>query len=139
MANAFSEANPLEPERETPPEEILLSELSESDANALDEDGLESRIEGDERLFRLRPPLHARDDVTGGDPDDDWYQAEVVGEEAVGGDNPTPDQNVTEDLLRSAGIASIDGQGLRTANKLERRDHARWELNPESAEDYQER
>ncbi len=77
-------------------------------------------------------------DLTGGDLDNDWYQASVGGEEAVGGDNPTPDQNVTEQLLHSMGVDSVDGELIYTKEKLERRDRERWELDPSSAEDYPE-
>ncbi len=76
-------------------------------------------------------------DVTGGDLDDNLYQAEVVGEEAVGGQTPTPDQNVTEKLLQAMGVASVDGEPVQTKEKLERRDRVRWELDPLSSEDYQ--
>ncbi len=76
--------------------------------------------------------------LTGGDLDNDWYQASVGGEEAVGGDNPTPDQNVTEQLLHSMGVDSVDGELVYTKEKLERRDRERWELDPFSAEDYPE-
>ncbi len=48
-------------------------------------------------LTKLRTTMLSGSDVTGGDLDDNLYQAEVVGEEAVGGQAPTPDQNVTED------------------------------------------
>jgi hypothetical protein len=60
----------------------------------------------------------------------------VGGEEAVGGSNPTPDQNVTEDLLISMGIPSADGQPVQTLPDFLERDQDRWELEPESAEDY---
>ena len=89
-------------------------------------------------LTKLRTTMISGSDVTGGDLDDNLYQAEVVGEEAVGGQTPTPDQNVTEDLLHSMGISSVDGESVRTEEKLEWRDKKRWELDPESAEDYQE-
>ncbi len=36
------------------------------------------------------------------------------------------------------GISSVDGESVRTEEKLEWRDQKRWELDPESAEDYQE-
>ena len=77
-------------------------------------------------------------DLTGGDVDDDTYQAAVVGEEAVGGQTPTPDQNVTEELQRSMGIVADDGEPVHTQETLEERDHSRWELDPESSEDYPE-
>lgn len=61
-----------------------------------------------------------------------------MGEEAVGGQTPTPDQNVTEELLQSMGIASVDGEPVHTREKLERRDRGRWELDPLSSEDERE-
>lgn len=138
--NQFSDKNASDPQRETPPEEILLSELVDTDSGDPMSDGLFDNADGSgQRLFKLRMPKYAGADVTGGDPDDDWYQAEVVGEEAVGGENPTPDQNVTEDLLRSMGLGTEEGESVHTHNKLETRDRQRWELDPESAEDYQER
>lgn len=90
-------------------------------------------------LSRLKNTALFSSEVTGGDPDDNWYQAEVVGEEAVGGQTPTPDQNVTEQLLQAVGIGTVDGELVRVTEKLERRDLLRWELKPESSEDYQER
>ena len=134
-------------ERELPPpsenpvdEELLLADLvGAEEANFMFE-GLVDRDTGMGRtLEKLHYSGHAGSDVTGGDLDDDWYQAEVVGEEAVGGDTPTPDQNVTEKLLQSVGIDAPDGQPVRTKDNLESRDRSRWELEPDSAEDYVER
>lgn len=51
-------------------------------------------------------------------------------------DSPTPDQNVTEDLLHSVGLPSPDGKPIHTADHLQHRDYQRWELDPESSEDY---
>lgn len=77
--------------------------------------------------------------VTGGDIYSNQYQAEVDGEEAVGGTTPTPDQNVTEDLEAAVGLEMDDRSFLRTNDILEQRDDRRWELDPTSSEDYQER
>ena len=85
----------------------------------------------------LKKNLVANADVRGGDLDDNLYQAQVVGEEAVGGQTPTPDQNVTEKLLQAMGVASVDGEPVHTREKLERRDRVRWELDPLSSEDYE--
>ncbi len=138
--NEFDETNASESQRDTPPEEVLLSELvNADDLNPTGEGVFDFDGATEPRMFTLRMPQHHDSDTTGGDPDDDWYQAEVVGEEAVGGENPTPDQNVTEDLLRSVGIPMVEGESVHTQDKLEARDRCRWELNPESAEDYQER
>lgn len=142
MGNTNQSSKPPwpDPDRTLPPEEVLLSDLVDrDDMDALSDKLVDNGADAEPRVFKLNLPAHLGGNVTGGDPDDDWYQAEVVGEEAVGGENPTPDQNVTEDLLRSMGIAAEDHESVRTQNKLEWRDHQRWELNPESAEDYRER
>lgn len=120
-------------------EELLLADLIGTDNIDIVFEELSDRdAEIGTILKRLKNPTLYAEDVTGGDLDDDWYQAEVVGEEAVGGDNPTPDQSVTENLLHSMGITSIDGQPVETWKNLQRRDLERWELNPESSEDYRE-
>lgn len=138
--NKLNQDDGTNPRSETPPEEVLMSDLVDTDRiDPMSEALLEDQPGREQRLFKLRLPSHLDSGVTGGDPDDDWYQAEVVGEEAVGGDNPTPDQNVTEELQRSMGITATEGEAVRTHHKLQWRDHQRWELNPESAEDYQER
>jgi Family of unknown function (DUF6335) len=129
-----------------PPEEVLMTDLLRADSlNHPETDSLEAIEQFDpnqedlslnQRVFRLRVPQNTGANVTGGDLDDDWYQAEVAGEEAVGGGNPTPDQNVTEDLQRSMGIGTEGYESIRTHSRLLSRDHHRWELEPESAEDY---
>ena len=104
-----------------------------ADRNPIDRTAEIARILKKLRIFGCSSP-----NLTGGDLDNDGYQASVVGEEAVGGDNPTPDQNVTEQLLHSMGVDSVDGELVYTKEKLEWRDRERWELDPISAEDYQE-
>ena len=42
-------------------------------------------------------------------------------------------------LGAAAGIELPDGEILHTTDMLEERDENRWELDPSSAEDYQER
>jgi len=82
---------------------------------------------------------HGMTGVTGGDPDVDIDDAYFTGEEAPGGDNPTPDQDIVEDIGKSLGVTYDDSEELKGANKLEERDKHRWELDPASAEDYRER
>lgn len=77
--------------------------------------------------------------LTGGDIDARWDQAEAVGDEAVGGTVATPDQNVVEELGAAVGLDYDDGVSLQTNDILEGRDSGRWELDPMSSEDYQER
>lgn len=78
-------------------------------------------------------------ELTGGDVDAYWQDADSVGEEAVGGTVATPDQNVTEELEKAVGLEMDDRAFLRTNDILEQRDNQRWELDPTSSEDYQER
>jgi hypothetical protein len=139
-SNFFNPVNSSETRPENPSQEVLLADLLGTEDADLMFEGLVDRDTGMGRtLEKLNYARHSGGDVTGGDLDDDWYQAEVVGEEAVGGQTPTPDQNVTEQLLQSMGIASTDGAPIRTRDKLEGRDRLRWELEPESSEDYWER
>jgi Family of unknown function (DUF6335) len=78
-------------------------------------------------------------ELTGGDVDAYWQDADAVGDEAVGGTTATPDQNVTEELEAAVGLEMDDYAFLRTNDILEERDDRRWELDPTSSEDYQER
>lgn len=120
------------------PEELLLADLTGAEQSDIFCDGLIDRDTGLGHVVRVLRMSHLDNgNLSGGDPDDNWYQAEVVGEEAVGGQNPTPDQNVTEGLLRSMGITSIDAHPVETARIFSSRDQRRWELDPDSAEDHQ--
>jgi Family of unknown function (DUF6335) len=77
--------------------------------------------------------------LTGGDVDADWEDAYSVGDEAPGGDNPTPDQDRVDDIGRALGVEYEDNEELKGAQKIEKRDRNRWELDPASAEDYKDR
>jgi hypothetical protein len=77
--------------------------------------------------------------ITGGDVDADFENAYFSGDEAPGGDNPTPDQEVVEDIGKALGVQYADNEELRSADKLTDRDKHRWELDPASAEDYKDR
>ncbi|MBI5033163.1 MAG: hypothetical protein HZB51_21800 [Chloroflexi bacterium] len=76
--------------------------------------------------------------LTGGDLDASWEYADI-GEEAVGGQNPTPDQSLVDDAGEAMGITYADREPLGTTRKLERRDREPWELDPRSSADYRER
>ncbi|MEH1825821.1 MAG: DUF6335 family protein [Nostoc sp.] len=78
-------------------------------------------------------------ELTGGDVDAYWQDADAVGDEAVGGSTATPDQNVTEELETAVGLEMDDSEFLHTNDILEQRDGDRWELDPKSSEDYQNR
>ena len=61
------------------------------------------------------------------------------GDESVGGSTPTPDQDVVDELGRAAGVTYAADEPLRPEEKEAERDDDRWELDPASAEDYDER
>jgi hypothetical protein len=78
-------------------------------------------------------------DLSAGDPDVDVEDANFVGEEAVGGGNPTPDQDRVDEIGQAVGLEYADNEELHTTEKVEERDRHRWELDPASSEDYKER
>jgi hypothetical protein len=77
--------------------------------------------------------------ITGGDVDADVENAYFSGDEAPGGDNPTPDQDIVDDIGKALGVTYQDAEELKAADKVTERDKHRWELDPASAEDYKER
>ncbi|MBW4664858.1 MAG: hypothetical protein KME01_11780 [Chroococcus sp. CMT-3BRIN-NPC107] len=76
--------------------------------------------------------------LTGGDIDANLLEADAVGDEAVGGTVPTPDQDIVDDLGKAVGLEMSDRAFLRTTEILEERDDRRWELDPMSSEDYEQ-
>jgi Family of unknown function (DUF6335) len=77
--------------------------------------------------------------LSGGDIDAAWDQADASGEETVGGSNPTPDQDIVEELGKAVGLTYQDNEPLDTTEKVDERDRHRWELDPGSSEDFNER
>lgn len=88
---------------------------------------------------RLQNFNEASPKLTGGDIDANYEQANAVGDESVGGTAPTPDMDVVDELGTAVGLEMDDRAFLRTTEILEQRDAQRWELSPDSSEDYQER
>lgn len=147
MDEAQKKAYELEADDKTLPEEIAADidtdRLSQEDTTIQvvnDLRGTEDRDTGKARIINdIRE--HGQEDsfVTGGDIDANLEQAEVVGEEAVGGTTPTPDQNNVDELAASVGTEVYDQEDRYATDELEQRDAQRWELEPKSSEDYQER
>ena len=94
---------------------------------------------GRAELAEVREQLGALGALTSNDPDADAENAYFSGDEAPGGDNPTPDQDIVDDIGRALGVSYQDTEELRGSDKLVERDKHRWELDPASAEDYKER
>jgi hypothetical protein len=87
---------------------------------------------------RLAKNTSASPALTSGDVDADWESAESVGDEAPGGDNPTPDQDVVDDIGRALGVEYEDDEELQGGAEISDRDRHRWELDPSSKDDFDE-
>jgi hypothetical protein len=94
------------------------------------------RAEFEERIAQHR---ESSPTLTGGDVDANWESAYSSGDEAPGGDMPTPEQSVVSDIGAALGVEYNDGEELKSSDKIDRRDRNRWELDPASSEDYRDR
>jgi hypothetical protein len=84
---------------------------------------------------RLLKNTSASPALTSGDVDADWESADAVGDEAPGGDNPTPDQDVVDDIGRALGVEYEDDEELQGGAEISDRDRHRWELDPASKDE----
>ena len=109
--------------------------------SSLDLDRSASAARTGRRELRERLDEHTETSpaLTAGDVDADWESAYSVGDEAPGGDNPTPDQDVVDDIGRAVGVQYEDNEELKGEAKIAKRDKHRWELDPASSEDFNER
>lgn len=136
-ASALGRRPNLDRERRTIREE---EEMVPSPPSSLDMDRSASaaRTGRAEYEQKLREHTSTGPAMTGGDIDADWEDAESVGDEAPGGDNPTPDQDVVDEIGRAMGIEYDDDEELQGGDELAQRDRHRWELDPASKEDFDE-
>ena len=111
-------------------------------------DGIDDRIEppvpdvraGSEKLAeRLRENPGLDPTLSGGDVDAAWDMAESQGDEAAAGSMATPEQNDVQDFAGAIGISYADDEELKVGEKERERDKKRWELDPASSDDYQDR
>ena len=116
------------------------SEQYQADDEVAQEFADASRLgSGAELLKRELREHHSRTpELSGGDLDADWARADI-GDETVGGSAPTPDQDIVEQLGEAVGLIYEDNEPLHTIEKVEERDRKRWELDPASSEDYNDR
>ncbi len=129
-----------QPRSEEPTSEILLEEELFAE-EAMRSDNLEVPADNadDPVDIGVTEPASSSSAPTGGDVDVDADLASTVGEEAVGGTAPTPGQTNVDEIAASAGIEMYDQQDQYASEMLNTRDDRRWELEPKSSEDYQER
>src|SRR5215831_2589344 len=78
-------------------------------------------------------------DFGGGDLTDNSSSVVDAEGEIIVGSNPPPDLDVVDEIGRSAGLTYEDGEPLQFGVKEAAKDDIRWELNPASSEDYEER
>ena len=124
----FIDAGDAETEEYQPDEEVT-EEFAEAQRFA----------SGGEQLKRELREHHSRTpELSGGDIDADWAGADV-GDETVGGSSPTPDQDIVDELGEAVGLTYEDNEPLHSTEKVEERDRKRWELDPASSEDYNDR
>ena len=118
-------------------DDIVLS----TPPSSLDLDRTASAARTGRRQMRERLAEHHETSpaLTAGDVDADWESAATVGDETPGGDNPTPDQDVVDDIGKAVGVQYDDNEELKGEAKITKRDKHRWELDPASSEDYEDR
>lgn len=98
-----------------------------------------ARSGGKELSDRIKQHTSTGPAITAGDVDANWEDAETVGDEAPGGDNPTPDQDVVDEIGRALGVEYDDDEELKGGDEIASRDRHRWELDPASSDDFKDR
>jgi len=95
-----------------------------------------ARAGHDELRAMLQRNTQASPILTAGDVDAKWEDAYAVGDEAPGGDNPTPDQDRVDDIGKALGIRYRADEELKGGDEITERDKHRWELDPASSDDW---
>ena len=95
---------------------------------------------GSARLaHRLENDSLADPRITAGDVDAQWEGAQFSGDESAVSSMPTPDNNQVDDIGTAMGVTYSDNEELKFGEKERSRDKKRWELDPASSDDYQDR
>jgi len=125
-----------------------LIDWEENERRDHNRNGLDDRIEppipdiaaGSAKLAqRLRENPGVDPTLAGGDIDAQWEMAESAGDDSVAGSVATPEQNEVDDIGRAIGVTYQDNEELKAGEKERSRDRKRWELDPASSDDYQDR
>jgi len=112
-------------------------ERTDNEMTEMDERALAAARSGHDELKAMIERHHETSPaLTAGDVDAKWEDAYALGDEAPGGDNPTPDQDRVDDIGKALGVTYSDTEELRGSDKVADRDHHRWELDPASSEDW---
>jgi len=125
-----------------------LIDWKEDERKDRNRDGIDDNLEppipdvsaGSRKLSeRLREHTDTNPTLSGGDIDARWEDADSSGEESVAGSMPTPGQDNVEEMGEAVGVTYQDNEELKFGEKERSRDKKRWELDPASSDDYQDR
>ena len=108
---------------------VLDDDIVISPPSTLDMDRRPSAAKSGGRALHDRIERHhdTSPALTAGDVDADWESAESVGDEAAGGDNMTPDQDVVDEIGAALGVEYDDDEELQGGAEISERDEHRWD------------
>lgn len=89
--------------------------------------------------YRLQNDGLADTSITGGDVDAQFEGAQFSGDESAVSSMTTPEQNQVDETGQAMGVTYQDNEELKFGEKERSRDIKRWELDPASSDDYNER
>ena len=92
-----------------------------------------------ETVERFQDHTETSPALTGDDVDAEWVDIHVADDEARTGGDPTPGQDVVDDIGKPIGVQHEGNEELKDEAKTSDRDKKLWELDPASAEDYEDR
>lgn len=108
--------------------ESKIGEPDEEVQHEFDEAAQLSSAGQQQLTAKLREHHSTSPELSGGDIDAAWEDADV-GEESVGGENPTPDPNDVKELGKAVGRTYENNEPLHSREKIKARDQSRWELD----------
>lgn len=125
-------------QRRTLPDEERLEQHEPAAVGPTDDERhlLTARTGFEDLRHRLSLHTETSPEITAGDVDASWEDAYSTGDEAPGGDNPTPDQDRVDDIGKALGISYADDEELQGGEEITDRDRHRWEYDPASSEDW---
>ncbi len=108
---------------------VLDDDVVMSPPSTLDMDRRPSAAKSGGRALHDRIERHhdTSPALTAGDVDADWESAESVGDEAPGGENMTPDQDVVDEIGAALGVEYDDDEELQGGAEISERDEHRWD------------
>ena len=108
---------------------VLDDDIVMSPPSTLDRDRRPSAAKSGGRALHDRIERHhdTSPALTAGDVDADWESAESAGDEAAGGDNMTPDQDVVDEIGAALGVEYDDDEELQGGAEIAERDDHRWD------------